>query len=268
MSIKLAINGAAGRMGRHILNLCLPDRDVKVVAALEQAGHPQLGRDPGELAGIGSLSLPITEQAQVEFDVLIDFSLPVGTMSALSECARRTRPIVIGTTGHNHVDLERIREAARLIPVVKAANMSVGVNVLLRVAEQLGGTLDPSYDVEIVEGHHRFKADAPSGTAIALCEAVCRGREKSGAAKPSVIYGRHGTTGVRVPGEIGMHSLRLGDTIGEHTVSFGTLGETVTIGHSAHSRETFAAGAIRAAKWIVNKPSGLYDMQDVLFGTK
>ncbi|MFH1417148.1 MAG: 4-hydroxy-tetrahydrodipicolinate reductase, partial [Planctomycetota bacterium] len=137
---------------------------------------------------------------------------------------------------------------------------------LLRVARQLGAVLDDAYDVEISEAHHRFKRDAPSGTALALRDAVAEGRRTSGGGEPGVIYGRRGETGQRPRGEIGVHSLRLGDTIGTHAVSFGTIGETITIGHEAHSRATFAHGALRAAKWLVGKPPGLYDMQDVLFG--
>jgi 4-hydroxy-tetrahydrodipicolinate reductase len=184
----------------------------------------------------------------------------------VTECCRRSRPIVIGTTGHEDADLRHIQEAGRLIPVLMAPNMSVGVNVLLRLAEQLGATLDSTYDVEIIESHHRFKADAPSGTALALKDAVSQGRQSAGGPAPSVVYGRHGPTDERTTGQIGLHSLRIGDTVGEHAVSFGNLGETITISHAAHSRDTFAAGALRAAKWLVGRPAGFYTMQDVLFG--
>jgi 4-hydroxy-tetrahydrodipicolinate reductase len=266
MPIRLAIVGAAGRMGRRIVALAAEDRAVRVVAAVEGAGHADIGRDAGELAGIPPTGVRVGDRCDAEFDVLIDFSLPTGTMQWVAECARRTRPIIIGTTGHGATDLERIREAAKLISVLKAPNMSVGVNVLLRLARQLGEILDASYDVEITEAHHRFKVDAPSGTALALRDAVCAGRAAAGGDAPQVIYGRHGETGRRPAGEIGVHSLRIGDTIGEHGVAFGALGETVTIGHVAHSRDPFAAGALRSAKWIAGRPAGLYDMQDVLFG--
>lgn len=268
MSIRLAIVGAAGRMGRRVVAKAAEDRDLHVVAAIEGAGHADIGRDAGELAGIEPTGIPVGDQCEVEFDVLVDFSLPRGTMLWLAACCRRSRPIVIGTTGHETTDLQCIREASELIPVLKAPNMSVGVNVLLRLAEQLGKVLDPSFDVEIIETHHRFKVDAPSGTALALRDAVSKGRATSGGPEPVVVYGRQGTVGERPAGQIGMHSLRLGDTVGEHTVAFGAMGETVTIGHIAHARDTFATGALRAAKWIVGRRPGFYTMQDVLFGTK
>ncbi len=264
MSIKIAVTGATGRMGRRIIALAFGDPDVEVVAALETKDSASIGADAGELAGVGRIGVPITARLDADFDVLVEFSLPDGTMPCLEECERRSRPIVIGTTGHSDADIARIGEASGRIAVLKAPNMSVGVNVLLRLAKQLGATLDAAYDVEITETHHRFKVDAPSGTALALRDAVSDGRTSAGAEKPTMVYGRHGRPGVRPSGEIGIHSLRIGDTVGEHTISLGTLGETVTIGHTAHSRDTFAAGAIRAAKWIVDRPAGLYDMQDVI----
>jgi 4-hydroxy-tetrahydrodipicolinate reductase len=266
MPIRIVVAGAAGRTGRRIVALAAGDPDLTVVAALEAAGSDSLGTDAGELAGIGRNAVPLADHCPGQFDVLVDFSLPGGTIQWLDECHRRSRPMVIGTTGHRDSDLQRIRDAAQRIAVLKAPNMSVGVNVLLRLARQLGETLDPSYDVEITEVHHRFKADAPSGTALALRDAVGRGRRDAGGAGPTVVYGRHGETGQRPAGQIGIHSLRSGDTVGQHTVAFGTLGETITIGHLAHSRDTFAAGALRAAKWIVGRPPGMYDMGDVLFG--
>ena len=266
MSIKIAVAGGAGRMGRRIVALTHSDSDLQVVAALEAADNEAIGSDAGELAGIRRISVPVADQFDGEFDVLVDFSLPRGTMHWLNVCLMQDRPIVTGTTGLTDSDLEKLQEASKQIAVLKAPNMSVGVNVLLRLARQLGGILDASYDVEITETHHRFKVDAPSGTALALRDAVSEGRIASGAEEPTVVYGRHGETGQRPAGEIGLHSLRIGDTVGEHTVSFGTLGETITIGHAAHSRDTLAAGALRAAKWIILRPPGLYDMQDVLFG--
>lgn len=296
MPIRLAITGAAGRTGRRIVALAAADAQFHTVATMEAVGSRAIGSDAGELAGIGRIGVPITDQCPAEFDVLIDFSLPHGTAQWLDLCRRARRPIVIGTTGHDDAQMQRIRAAAREIAVLKAPNMSVGVNVLLRLARELGETLDASYDVEITEAHHRFKADAPSGTALALAEAVKEGRRAADAkgllqcpvapasrrwehrrdacatGEPErcandqpLVFGRQGQTGQRPAGQIGMHSLRLGDTVGEHAVSFGTLGETVTISHSAHSRDTFAAGALCAAKWIFGKAPGSYDMQNVLF---
>ena len=266
MSIKVVVLGAAGRTGGRIVALVAKDSDLKLVAAIEGPDCDVLGRDAGELAGVGAVAVPVTSEYAGEFDVVIDFSTPRATIHWLAECTRQTKPMVSGTTGHDDIQLERIHEASKFTPVLKAPNMSVGVNVLLRIAEQLGSLLDEAYDVEISEAHHRFKVDAPSGTALALRDAVCRGRTANGGSEPEIIYGRQGTSGERPVGQIGMHSLRIGDTVGEHTVAFGTLGETVTIGHSAHSRDTFALGAVRAAKWIIGRPAGLYSMQDVLFG--
>ncbi|MBN2562458.1 MAG: 4-hydroxy-tetrahydrodipicolinate reductase [Phycisphaerae bacterium] len=266
MSIDVVVAGAAGRTGRRIVALCIEDREVQLAAALECAESGAIGTDAGELAGVGHIAVPVADRYEGEFDVLIDFSLPRGTMQWLAECTRRSRPIVIGTTGHGEPDVRRMHEASKRIAVLKAPNMSVGINVLLRLARQLGAILDASYDVEITEAHHRFKVDAPSGTALALRDAVCDGRGASGGRQPAVVYGRHGEAGPRPVGQIGIHSLRIGDTVGEHAVSFGAVGETITIGHEAHSRDTFAAGALRAAKWVVGRPAGMYDMQDVLFG--
>lgn len=268
MAIKIAISGAAGRMGRRIIALAAQDDEFRCVAAFEVGGTSAIGKDAGEIAGIGGLSLPVTDRASAEFDVLIDFSTPAGAMHRLAECMRMSRPIVIGTTGFDERALKEIRAAGESIPVLKAPNMSVGVNVLLRSVRRLAEVLDVSYDVEITEAHHRFKIDAPSGTALALRDAVIEGRQSARGDTPSVIYGRHGETGPRRPGEIAVHTLRTGDTVGEHVVSFGGLGEAVSIGHVARSRDIFAAGALRAAKWIADKPAGLYDMQDVLFGNE
>lgn len=260
--IQIALSGAGGRMGRRIVALAGDDAQVKIVAAVESVDNPLLGRDAGELAGIAASGVAVGSTVATEFDVFIEFSTAHATRQWLDLCVSKGRPILIGTTGHSNSDLAAIREAAKRIPVLKSANMSVGVNVLLRIAEELGRTLDASYDVEIAEAHHRFKTDAPSGTALALRDAVARGR----GGNPATIKGRDGQTGQRPAGEIGMHSLRIGDTVGEHTVSFGTLGETISISHSAHSRDTFALGALRAAKWLVGKPAGVYQMSDVLFG--
>lgn len=266
MTTRIAITGAAGRMGRRLIALASENSALGLAAALEGAGSPALGEDAGSLAGIKLLGVPVAASLASSADVLIEFSLPAGTLHWLNVCIEKKIPIVIGTTGQTADQLERIRAAAATIPIVKAANMSVGVNVLLRVAKLLGQSLDNSYDTEISETHHRFKVDAPSGTAIALKDAIIEGRKAAGREESPIVHGRQGHTGQRPAGEIGMHALRIGDTVGEHTVSFGNLGETITIGHSAHSRDTFAAGALRAAKWIVGRKPGLYDMQDVLFG--
>lgn len=262
---RIAVAGAAGRMGRRVVALAAADPAFECVAALEHAGHAALGKDAGALAGVGKSGVLLSDRAGALFDVLIDFSLPDGTMTWLDACLDRRRAMVTGVTGLTEAHLARLRAAAEAIPILRAPNMSVGVNVLLRLAEMLGRTLDVAYDVEITETHHRAKRDAPSGTAIALSDAVSTGRTAAGGSKPAVACGRRGETGARPPGEIGVHSLRMGDVVGEHAVSFATEGETITLVHSARSRDVFARGALRAAAWIVGREPGLYGMADVLF---
>jgi 4-hydroxy-tetrahydrodipicolinate reductase len=199
--------------------------------------------------------------AEAEVDVLIDFSLPEGTMKFLPICRQRKIPIIIGTTGLTSSQQAEVADTAREIPIIQTANFSVGINVLLKVVAMVAKALGPDYDIDVEEIHHRFKKDAPSGTAIALARSICRsiGKDYSDVA----VLGRGGIC-PRQPGEIGMHALRIGDTVGEHTVHFGNLGETVHIGHSAHTRDTFVRGALRAAEWLIGRKPGIYDMQDVL----
>lgn len=263
--VRVAISGAAGRMGRRLIALAKEDAGLLVTSALEHKTSPAIGVDAGELAGMGPIGIKVVDEPGEDFDVLVDFSLPAGTMHWLGRCVEAGRALVTGTTGLSGDQVGAVEKAAREISIVRAPNMSVGVNVLLRVAKMLGATLDASYDVEIVEAHHRFKVDAPSGTAIALRDFVAEGRTVHDGPATSVVYGRQGETGARSAGEIGMHSLRMGGVVGEHTVSFSTLGETLTIGHTAYSRDTFATGALHAAKWLRGRESGLYSMQDVLF---
>ncbi len=255
--IRLAVTGAAGRMGTRIVELATSDDQFEVVAALEAPGHPRIGESI-------SKGVKIVDKPEVDFDVMIDFTLPDATAGFLEMVEKAGKPIVVGTTGHNADQLARISQAAKKVPVVRAANMSVGVNLLLQVAAQVAKVLGPDYDIEIVEAHHRFKKDAPSGTALALAESICKAINKD--PSETLVHGRQGREALRKPGEVGMHALRLGDTVGEHEVSFGTLGETISLKHSAHTRDTFVKGALRAAAWLAGKPAGLYSMQDVLFG--
>ncbi len=259
---KIAITGAAGRMGRRIAALAIESEKFDIVAAIEAAGHEGIGRDIGELAGVGAFGVNVAEDiGDAQVDVVIDFSLPDSTMVWLEVCRSEGVAMVIGTTGLTVSQQAAVADAARAMPIVHAPNMSVGVNVLLKAVADVATALGEDYDVEITETHHRFKQDAPSGTAIALARSVCEalGRDYG----ESAVFGRGGRQ-PRRPGEIGMHALRVGDTVGEHAVHFGNLGETVTISHTAHTRNTFARGALRAAEWVVGKPAGLYDMQDVL----
>lgn len=260
--VRLAIAGAAGRMGSRLIALAARDTRLDVVAALEMTGDPRIGQDAGEIAGIGKSHLPLQDRTETEFDVLIDFTRPAGSIHWLEYCLTARRAIVIGTTGHNAEQLKTIESAAKTIPVLKASNMSVAMNLMFRLVGQVARALGEDYDIEISETHHRFKADAPSGTAISLRDSILDATGRS--AEQDVIYGRRGDTGQRPPRQIGMHALRVGDTVGEHEVFFGTLGETLTIRHSAHTRDTFVLGALRAAAWLAGKPAGRYDMQDVL----
>jgi 4-hydroxy-tetrahydrodipicolinate reductase len=259
MAIKIAIAGAAGRMGRRLIALAAADAELAVVAAVESAESAHLGCDAGELAGVGRMGIALSAEAEAGFDVMIDFSTVSGTMRALPVCEGGGRGMVIGTTGHSAEQIAAIEKAAQKIPILKAANFSVGVNLLLGVVRDLARALDKRYDVEICETHHRFKKDAPSGTALALKDAIVQGRGGG-----DVVFGRSGMTGERPAGQIGMHSLRIGDAVGRHEVSFGGSGETISVIHDAQSRDTFAAGALMAAKWLAKKPPGLYDMQAVL----
>lgn len=260
MPIQLAIAGAAGRMGQRIIALAAADQRFTLAAALESPTSERLGRDAGELAAVGKLGVPITDKLPSNFDVLIDFSVAAATQRWLDECLRAGRAIVIGTTGHDASQRAAIEAAAHHIPVLRSANMSVGVNALLAAAEHLARSLGPAYDVEIIETHHRFKADAPSGTALAFKDAVVRGR----ADLTRLTHGRTGQTGQRPPDEIGIHAVRGGDVVGEHDIRFVTLGESITLRHVAHSRDTFARGALAAAAWLASRRPGLYAMTDVL----
>lgn len=253
--IKLAINGAGGRMGQRLLSLAKDDPTFEVVCAIEADDHPFIGKQFD--------SVPYVSRLSSAADVVVDFSLPEGTEKMLAQAINGGTALVIGTTGLTGHQQTLVDQAARSIPIVQAANYGVGINVLLKLVAQAARFLGEQYDVEIVEAHHRFKKDAPSGTALALGRSVCEALGKD--LDENSRHGRQGPT-PRVGGEIGFHAVRLGDTVGDHAVHFGTLGETITLSHSAHSRDTFALGALRAAAWLAGKPAGKYSMEDVLFG--
>ena len=261
--IKIAVVGAAGRMGRRIGTLSHNDPGLQVVCALERSGHEDLGKDYGQLLGFAKSNVAITETLTGDPDVIIDFSLPESTVNWIKTAQQHKVAIVIGTTGLGDDEVNLIKSASKDIPIVYAPNMSVGVNLLFRTLGQMAKALGSDYDIEISETHHRFKKDAPSGTALGLLNSVCDGLNVD--PKDVAVYGRHGKQATREKGQIGVHALRMGDVVGEHTVYFSTLGETVAVSHSAHSRDTFVLGALRAAKWLGEKPAGLYTMQDVLF---
>jgi len=260
--LRIGINGAAGRMGQRLVALVRAAEDLQLVLALEAESHPLLGRDAGEAAGIGALGVPISATIAAQPDVLIDFSSPASTALRARQCAKIGSALVIGTTGLLPDQAAIVKDAARAVPVVYAANMSVGVNVLTKLVREAAAALGPDFDIEIVEAHHRFKKDAPSGTAVQLARAAADGLQRK--LDDVAVYGRHGLTGERPPQEIGIHAIRAGDIIGEHTVLFGALGEQVKLQHSAHSRDTFARGALRAARFVAGKKPGLYSMKDVL----
>jgi 4-hydroxy-tetrahydrodipicolinate reductase len=262
---EIVLAGAAGRMGTRIAALLREAADLRLAAALEAAGHPTLGADAGEVAGVGRLGVAITDDAKAALAggrVLVEFSVPEASLAHLRLVAEAGARAVIGTTGFSPAQREEIATLARRAPIMLAPNMSVGVTVALRILAQMARALGEEYDVEITEIHHRFKKDAPSGTALRMAEVVAEalGRDLDRAA----VYGRQGLPGERPRGEIGIFSLRSGDVVGEHTVSFGSLGERIELTHRAHSRDTFARGALRAARWIAGRPAGLYTMEHVL----
>lgn len=263
--ISVAITGAAGRMGRHLLDACQQTDEVRCTVAVEHPDHTLIGADAGELAGIGRLNLPIAADLTPfieRFDVLIDFTRPAATLTHLALCQAAGKALVIGTTGFSTEQKAAIAQAGESIPIVFAPNMSVGVNLCFKLLEMAAQILTDQVDIEIIEAHHRHKVDAPSGTALAMGQVIARtlGRDLEQCA----VYGRQGVTGERDRSTIGFATVRAGDIVGEHTVLFADVGERIEITHRASSRMTFAKGAVRAAAWLNGRRPGLYDMQDVL----
>jgi 4-hydroxy-tetrahydrodipicolinate reductase len=262
---KIAITGAAGRMGRAIIETCINTESTQLCAAIENPKSNLLGVDAGELIGSGSHDVAIVtdlKKVLADFDVLIDFTSPDATLHNLEVCRGAGRKIVIGTTGFTQPQRELIASAAKDIAIVFAPNMSVGVNLCLKLLDTAANVLNEDFDVEIIEAHHRDKIDAPSGTALAMGEVVAPARGRN--VKDCAIYGREGNSGKRGNKTIGFETIRAGDIVGEHTVMFAGSGERIEITHKASSRMTFAKGAVRAAQWLADKQKGLFDMQDVL----
>jgi len=263
--IRMAIAGAGGRMGRQLIQAVSQAEGVVLGAALQRKGSSLVGTDAGELAGVGHLNVKVSDSLDDvvdDFDILIDFTRPEGTLTYLDFCQKHHKGIVIGTTGFDDVGKAAIVQASKVIPVVFAANFSVGVNVVLKLLEKAAKVMGDYTDIEIVEAHHRHKVDAPSGTALAMGEAIAGalGRDL----KECAVYAREGYTGERDPKSIGFATIRAGDIVGEHTVMFADIGERVEITHKASSRMTFANGAVKAAVWLSSQKVGLYDMKDVL----
>jgi 4-hydroxy-tetrahydrodipicolinate reductase len=261
-TICIGINGVCGRMGQRILQLAREDPELSISAALDAPKHPLQGKDAGEVAGAGVLGIPVRSELplQVSLDVLIDFSMPEGTMAVLPTCVARRIPLIVATTGHTPAQRREIEEAAHETALLMAPNMSLSVNLLMKLVGQAAETLrGKGFDVEILERHHRFKKDSPSGTALHFLRIV---QEKMG--QTDVRHGREGLVGERPAGEIGVHAIRVGDNVGEHTILFSTLGETLELTHRAHSRDCYVRGALLAAKYLAGRPPGRYSMNDVL----
>lgn len=263
--IKTIVAGAAGRMGKRIIQMIKDDHDIMLAGAFERPDSPDINRDAGEVAGAGNMGVIIADSLTEVIDsgdVLIDFTNPQTTLNSMRSAVSRGLAMVIGTTGITGEMLEEIKEQASKIRCVMAPNMSVGVNVMFKIAQEMAQILGNDYDMEITETHHRLKKDAPSGTAIRLAqilaETVGWDIEKVG------VYQRKGNIGERSNDEIGIQSLRAGDITGEHTVMFGGIGERLELIHRAHNRDNFARGSLRAVKWLMKQPNGIYDMQDVL----
>jgi 4-hydroxy-tetrahydrodipicolinate reductase len=261
--INIAIAGAAGRMGRALTDATTKTEGLRLAGALERAGSTVIGADAGELAGVGKLGIAVTDGLKgIDFDVLVDFTSAAATLEHLAYCRGAGRKMVIGTTGIDEAGKTKIADAAQDIAIVFAPNMSVGVNLCFKLLDLAARVLGETVDIEVIEAHHRYKADAPSGTALRMGEVVANalGRDLAEVG----VHGRHGVTGERARSVIGFSAIRAGDIVGDHTVLFAGGGERVEITHKAESRATFANGALRAARWLAGKRTGLYDMQDVL----
>jgi len=262
MATRIAINGAAGRMGQRLVALASADAQLKIVAALEHAAHPQLGDDAGVIAGSGPIGVPLAGSLPEAIDVVVDFSVPQATEAILSACLAKKIPLVVATTGLDAQLQQSVRRAAKEIPLLWAPNMSLAVNLAMKLSQTAAAALGnhPSgADVEIIERHHRFKEDAPSGTALKFGELIAGAMGQT-----EHRHGRSGRPGQRAHGEIGYHAVRAGDNPGEHAIVFGLLGESLEILVRATSRDCYAHGALAAAKFLAGKPPGLYGMSDVL----
>jgi len=257
----IAVTGAAGRMGSRLIALAREAAVFSVVAAIERADHPMLERDAGEAGGAGRLGVSISDDLRATPQVLIDFTTPPSMRHWLKVCRDRGIAMVIGTTGLHRVDHAAMDVAAATVPILQAPNMSLGVNLLFKIAADVAKRLGDDYDIEIVEAHHRFKKDAPSGTAAGLADAILHA---TGKPPDALVHGRHGDDVQRTRGQIGVHSLRMGDEVGRHTAHFAALGERLELTHVATNRDTFVHGALRAAKWIAGRKPGRYSIADVL----
>jgi len=263
--IHVMVTGATGRMGRRVIDLVHADPDLELVGAVTHAAHPAVGRDAGEVAGVGPLGIVVEHdcaRALPQAEVIIDFSVADAALAYTRLAATHQKAMVIGTTGFTAAQHEEIRRLSQHMRCFMAPNMSVGVHVMFQVLRQLVTLLGPEYDVEILEAHHRTKIDAPSGTALRMAAIVAEARDKQ--LDDVAVYGRRGVIGQRSDAEIGIQVIRAGEIVGEHTVLFGGPGERLELVHRSQSRDTFARGALRAAKWVMQQAFGLYSMEELL----
>jgi 4-hydroxy-tetrahydrodipicolinate reductase len=262
MKPSLAVHGAAGRVGRRIVALAAEDQIFQIVSAIDYPAHPDLGKDAGTLAGVSAIGVALSKTFPDKADVMIDFSLPQAAAETIAWAETTGTALVIGTTGLDNAQMELLKKAAQKIAIVQATNMSLGMNLLFSIVGKVAAALGAEYDIEITEAHHRFKKDAPSGSALSLAKSICDAtcRDYPG----SLVHGREGKEAARKAGSIGMHAIRAGDIVGQHSIIYSTLGETITISHDAHTRDTFVRGALRAAQWLLTQKPGLYTMQHVL----
>jgi 4-hydroxy-tetrahydrodipicolinate reductase len=261
--IEAIVVGAAGKMGGRIIHIIKETPSMRLHRAVDRPDHPSIGKDVGEVIGLGTMGVPLEGGLKGKGgDVIINFTSPQASLESLEFAKEAGLAIVIGTTGLSPEQMGKVKELSKSIRCVLSPNMSVGMNVMFRIVQEVAQALGPDYDIEVLEAHHRLKKDSPSGTAVKLGELVAQavGRDFSRVG----VYGRKGMVGERTREEIGMQVIRAGDIVGDHTVLFGGNGERLEIIHRAHSRDNFARGAVRAALWVVNQSNGLYDMQDVL----
>ncbi len=261
--VDIAVCGVAGRMGTRLANLVLDSEDLKLTGATERPGHEAVGKDAGVVAGRGEVGVQITASlADADAQLAIAFTAPAATLADAAVCAERGVAMVVGTTGFSEAELAEFRRIVAPIPCVFAPNFSTAMNVLFKLVEEAAAILGDDYDVEVIEAHHRLKVDAPSGSALRLGQSAAAGLDRK--LNEVIVHGREGQTGVRTRQEIGMHAIRAGDLAGDHTVLFGAAGEYVELRHHATSRDAFALGALRAARFAAGADPGLYDMGDVL----
>jgi 4-hydroxy-tetrahydrodipicolinate reductase len=262
MKPKLAVVGAGGRVGSRIIALAAESARFNIVAAIEKPGHPDIGKDAGLHAGINPIGVNVNSDWPSTCEVVLDFSLPEAAEETVARCLAMRAAMIMGTTGLTPAQKVVVEKAAARIPIIYGTNMSVGMNVLFSIVGKVAAMLGEDYDIEIVEEHHRFKKDAPSGSALTLAENICKATDRP--FPNSLTHGRSGKDALRQRNTIGMHAVRAGDITGVHHVIYSTLGETITLNHTAHSRDTFVRGALRAAQWLIGKKPGLYTMADVL----